>query len=86
MRYEEYQLVVELDGRLGHDGIGRFRDMYRDNAGVVEGVVTLRYGWHDVTDRPCAMAIQVGDVLMRRGWFGVPRRCDRCRKRRIEIE
>ena len=42
-------------------------NMYRDNAGVVEGVVTLRYGWHDVTDRPCAMAFQVGDVLMRRG-------------------
>ena len=29
--YEEYGLLVELDGRRGHEGAGRFRDMYRDN-------------------------------------------------------
>lgn len=25
--YDEYQILVELDGRTGHEGVGRFRDM-----------------------------------------------------------
>jgi hypothetical protein len=29
--YEEYRMIVELDGRVGHEGVGRFRDMDRDN-------------------------------------------------------
>jgi hypothetical protein len=29
--YDEYRVLVELDGRTGHEGIGRFRDMNRDN-------------------------------------------------------
>jgi Transcriptional regulator, AbiEi antitoxin len=29
--YTEFGLIVELDGRAGHEGIGRFRDMDRDN-------------------------------------------------------
>ena len=33
--YEEYGLLVELDGRRGHDGAGRFRDMNRDNRHVL---------------------------------------------------
>jgi hypothetical protein len=24
-------VIVELDGRIGHEGVGRFRDMNRDN-------------------------------------------------------
>ena len=30
VRYKRYATIVELDGRLGHDGMGRFRDMRRD--------------------------------------------------------
>lgn len=30
VRYPAYRVVVELDGRLGHTGLGRFRDMDRD--------------------------------------------------------
>ena len=31
VRYRRYALLVELDGKLGHEGEGRFRDMHRDN-------------------------------------------------------
>ena len=36
--YERYRLVVELDGRLGHEGTGRFRDM----AGTTTPPLTAR--------------------------------------------
>lgn len=77
--YEEQALVVELDGRLGHDGAGRFKDMWRDNASAVVGESTLRYGWHDVTDRPCLVARQVAQILGLRGWRGSFAPCSRCR-------
>lgn len=78
--YEEFAVVVELDGRLGHEGPGRFRDMERDNAAAVVGELTLRYGWHDVADRACAAAFQLGAVFARRGWDDEPRRCHHCRR------
>ena len=77
--YAEFGLVVELDGRLGHEGAGVFRDSRRDNAAVVSGEVTLRYGWHAVRVWPCSVAFQVAEVLIQRGWPGVPTRCARCR-------
>jgi very-short-patch-repair endonuclease len=77
--YREFGLIVELDGRLGHVGEGRFRDLRRDNAALVDGYSTLRYGWGDVTEDPCLVARQVAEVLARHGWPGLPARCDRCR-------
>lgn len=79
VRYRAYGLVVELDGRLGHDGVGAFRDMFRDNAGVVAGTATLRYGWRDTIERSCPMAFQIASVLVQRGWRDRPTRCRRCR-------
>ena len=76
--YEEFGLVVELDGRLGHEGMGRFRDMNRDNLAAVSGELTLRYGHADVAGSPCSVAIQVGAVLIRRGWTDGLQRCSRC--------
>lgn len=76
--YEEFGVVVELDGRRGHEGVGRFRDMRRDNAAILGGEIPLRYGWHDVCDRHCAVAFEVGTVLMRRGWTDLPTRCPHC--------
>lgn len=78
VRYRRYRLLVELDGRLGHDGVEAFRDMDRDNAGVVAGEITLRYGWYDTAERPCAMAFQVAQILRRQGWTGLPQRCSWC--------
>ena len=80
VRYDEYQTVVELDGRLGHEGVGRFRDMQRDNYATVSGEATLRYGHVDVWGRSCLVAWQVGSVLMNRGWPGAPTRCGRCQR------
>ncbi len=76
--WEDQGVVVELDGRLGHEQ--SFRDMARDNRLAMSGLQTLRYGWHDVTERPCEVAWQLHDVLMLRGWTGGRGRCDRCRK------
>ena len=76
--YEEFGVLVELDGRRGHEGTGRFRDMQRDNAAVREALVTLRYGFGDVAGRPCAVALELADVLIQHGWTGLPTRCPVC--------
>ena len=78
VRYDRYLTVVELDGRLGHIGMGRFRDMDRDNYSVLTGEVTLRYGHQDVFTDACRVAWQVSRVLAMRGWTGVPTRCANC--------
>lgn len=70
--YEDFGVIVELDGRLGHAGTDRFRDMARDNGHLVGGLLTLRYGYGDVSLRPCAVAAQVGSLLASRGWTGTP--------------
>ncbi|MDO5495316.1 MAG: type IV toxin-antitoxin system AbiEi family antitoxin domain-containing protein [bacterium] len=72
------RLIVELDGRLGHEGFSRFRDMDRDNQNLVLGLLTLRYGWFDCTRQPCAVAMQVFEILVRLGWTGEFQRCPRC--------
>jgi hypothetical protein len=76
--YLPFRLVVELDGRLGHEGMGRFRDMWRDNVTTVGGELTLRYGLLDIAERPCVVAQQVGTVLHRQGWAGPFTRCPHC--------
>ncbi len=76
--YREYGLLVELDGRRGHEGSGRFRDMHRDNSATTDGLATLRYGWHDVVGSPCTVAAQVAANLVLRGWTGAAATCPRC--------
>ncbi|SDS80119.1 type IV toxin-antitoxin system AbiEi family antitoxin domain-containing protein [Microlunatus soli] len=78
VRYRKYRLLVELDGELGHAGTARFRDFIRDNAALLDGEATLRYGWHDVTQQGCAVALQVAEMLIRGGWTGTPTRCAHC--------
>lgn len=57
-------LIIEFDGRLGHaDPRSRLRDLARDNAAVMSGRPTLRFGWTDVHEQPCAAADQVAEVL-----------------------
>jgi hypothetical protein len=68
--YEEYGVAVELDGRAAHPGDTRWRDIRRDNSAAADGIVTLRYGWIDVSQRPCWVAAQVAQVLVRRGYSG----------------
>ncbi len=73
--YEPYTLRVELDGRVGHVGEGRFRDRRRDNRATVDGHATLRYGHADVFGDPCGVAAEQARVLTARGWTGRPRSC-----------
>ncbi len=60
--YLPFGVVVELDGRLGHEGLGRFRDMERDNLALLDGLATLRFGHADLVGRPCQVARQVGEA------------------------
>lgn len=76
---EEYRLVLELDGRAGHEGDGRFRDMERDNANTLSRYRTLRLGWSDVRLRPCVTARVIATVLRQEGWTGTFKQCPKCR-------
>jgi hypothetical protein len=74
-RYQGYGVAVELDGRAAHPAEARWRDIHRDNASAGAGIVTLRYGWADVTENPCRVAAEVAQVLRRHGWTGRLRAC-----------
>ena len=77
--YREQRVIVELDGLHYHDGMQRSRDMWRDNVATLDDWLTLRYGlWH-LTHQPCEVGDQVAGFLVRRGWTGLPTRCQRCR-------
>lgn len=78
--YPDYDISVELDGRLGHDGsAARDRDLERDlDAAAVVQRLTVRLGWGQVVDRPCSTAAKVGRILRRRGWTGTVGACPRC--------
>jgi hypothetical protein len=73
--YQEYGVVVELDGRLAHPEENRWKDKARDNAAAAAGQQSLRYGWAAVTRRPCATAAEVAEVLRTHGWQGRPIPC-----------
>jgi hypothetical protein len=73
--YEDFGVAVELDGHAAHRVHDRWRDVHRDNALTGAGIITLRYSWTDVTQRACEVAAEIGAVLRRRGWAGMPHRC-----------
>ena len=76
--YEEYRVVVEVDGRLGHEQWSdRVRDGRRDRELLVGDRLTTRVFWADVSVTPCLTAVQVGAILRRRGWSGRVRPCRR---------
>lgn len=77
--YREYGVLTELDGRAHHLGRAALDDVDRDNAFLLEGVITLRFGWRQVVGDPCGTAQVVGDALAARGWPGLVRPCRRCR-------
>ncbi len=81
--YEEFGVVIELDGRAYHQPTASaFRDLRRDNAHAELNLITLRYGSADVRGRPCEVAAQVAAVLRSRGWSGDYPGCPRCRRSR----
>lgn len=73
--YDDYDLRVELDGRVGHAEDGAFRDRRRDNRGTVDGKATLRYGHAELFGDSCGVAAEQARVLVSRGWPGAPSPC-----------
>ena len=74
--YEQYGgLIIELDGRQYHPNERRHLDQARDNAATATGGSTLRYGWDDVTRRPCTVAAQVHAALVKRKYRGTLKPC-----------
>ena len=77
--YEEYRLLIELDGEAWHSGQRQFRDRRRDNRHTVFSWGTLRFGWPDIVGVPCGVARDVADQLVAGGWDGALKRCKLCR-------
>jgi very-short-patch-repair endonuclease len=73
--YEVWLVVVEVDGRLGHEGEFLAKDRRRDRRAAGEGRVTLRAGWVDVEAAPCDLAVDVHAALCARGYRGPIRAC-----------
>jgi len=79
--FDRYDVVVELDGRLGHfDAAGWWRDMACDNAQQIGGRLVLRFPGSVLLRDPCAVVATVAEALRRRGWQGSGG-CSRCRLR-----
>jgi very-short-patch-repair endonuclease len=65
--YDDFQLVVELDGAAAHPAETRWQDIRRDNAAAADGTMTLRYGLDDLRRPGCFVADQVYRALSRSG-------------------
>ena len=76
IEYEEYGLLVEIDGRVGHAAwANRQKDGRRDRTALVRGRVTVRCFWPDLVPTACALAVDVGTIMGSRGWTGQVRAC-----------
>ena len=76
--YEPFGVIVEVDGRLGHETWGdRVRDGLRDRQLLATRRVTARVFWVDVAVRPCTTALELGRILRGGGWAGAARACKR---------
>ncbi|GAB2987856.1 hypothetical protein [Nocardioides montaniterrae] len=84
VRYEEFGVEVELDGRAFHDNArARDADARRDLAElVVSDVRTARLTYGMVYGAACWTARMIADLLRRHGWAGDLRPCPRCPARR----
>ena len=78
--YEEWETLVELDGRLYHSSAeARSDDLDRDLDNAVEhDELTLRIGYRQVFRDGCVTAEKIGTVLNRRGWPGRVQPCPEC--------
>jgi hypothetical protein len=76
--YTAYRLVVEVDGRLGHEQwADRVRDGRRDRLLLGVDRTTTRVFWADVAVTPCQTAHDIAAILAGRGWAGAPHPCRR---------
>ena len=76
--YADYGLVVEVDGRLGHEQWSdRVRDGQRDRRLLGAAKATTRVFWADVALTPCQTALELATIPRSRGWTGQARACRR---------
>lgn len=76
--YDLVGVVVEVDGRRGHEGwAAQRRDRRRDLDAATAGHLTVRPTWVDVASAPCALAVDLVAVFRRRGWRGHGHPCRR---------
>jgi hypothetical protein len=76
--YREFGVIVEVDGRLGHEQwADRVKDGRRDRQLLATERLTTRVFFADVALEPCRTAAEIGAILAGRGWAGRPRRCRR---------
>lgn len=79
IEYDPFALVVELDGRRGHDSWkAENRDADRDLDDVAAGKLSVRLRWRQVFGTPCQTAARLERVLRARGWTGSLLRCPGC--------
>jgi hypothetical protein len=86
VEYEQYRLVIELDGMLAHPAEMRWQDIHRDNAAAAASLTTLRYGWIDITSRPCEVAAEIAAVLAQRGYNSFGPCAPDCRVRQVSTQ
>ncbi|WP_420110617.1 type IV toxin-antitoxin system AbiEi family antitoxin domain-containing protein [Pseudactinotalea sp.] len=79
IRYDQFNLIVELDGAAFHQGARRDDDADRDLAHVASSeTATVRVTHGLVFTYTCRTAARIAAILQRRGWRGTPRRCRHC--------
>jgi hypothetical protein len=80
VEYEDYGLLVELDGLAFHSGArARDQDAWRDLAARVgDDLTTVRLTYGLVFDTPCRTARSIAALLRRGGWAGQLRPCPDC--------
>lgn len=71
---ETHQIVVEVDGRVAHEG-RRGADNKRDRSTAARGAVTLRAEWVDVYYEACHLAADLFGTLRSRGYQGTLGTC-----------
>lgn len=76
--YEEFRVVVEIDGPSYHQNEQVQQDKRRDSVNLaLDNVKTHRFGPVGVTERACETAALVAVTLQRGGWKGSPHPCRR---------
>ena len=76
VEYKEWEVIVEIDGRLGHEGWrARQREGRRDRKAATTGRITVRCHWPDLVPTGCELADDLAKILMTRGWPGPARPC-----------
>lgn len=69
-----HRIVVEVDGRVAHQG-RRSADIRRDRATAAQGALTLRAEWVDVYYSPCQLAADIVATARSRGYRSGLRAC-----------